>query len=120
MSALISGFVTLDKLKQIVETLEKKQLKGFKFTASVSDESKEYNPNDDTTIYQNVGFYAEQSKEDRDAKKKKFYFANGSVFWTDGVIKKAGPAGAPAANSTAKQAGPPPQTSQPSADDLPF
>ena len=78
MSTMISGYITLDKLKEIVKVCESKNENGFKFTASISDQSNQYG--------QNVSFFAEQTKEQRDAKVSKYYFGNGKVFWTDGKI----------------------------------
>jgi hypothetical protein len=75
---MISGYFTLDKLKEIVKVCESKNETGFKFTASISDQSNQYG--------QNVSFFAEQTKEQRDAKVNKYYFGNGKVFWTDGKI----------------------------------
>ena len=90
---MISGYATLEKLKEIVSILEAKQLKGFAFTASVDEESNQYG--------QNVSFFAEQDKATREAKTPKYYFGNGKVFWTDGKItlgtKEALVAAAPAA-----------------------
>jgi hypothetical protein len=73
MAVLIAGYVSLEKLKQIVETLEMKKEKGFKFTAGVNDETNEYG--------QNVSFYAEQTEEQRKAKADRFFWGNGKVFW---------------------------------------
>ena len=78
MSTMVSGYITLDKLKEIVKVCESKNETGFKFTASISDTSNQYG--------QNVSFFAEQTKEQRDAKVNKYYFGNGKVFWTDGKI----------------------------------
>ena len=75
---MISGYITLDKLKEIVKVCESKNENGFKFTASISETSNQYG--------QNVSFFAEQSKEQRDTKVAKYYFGNGKVFWTDGKI----------------------------------
>jgi hypothetical protein len=75
---MISGYFTLEKMKEIVKVCESKNETGFKFTASVSDTSNQFG--------QNVSFFAEQSKEQRDAKVSKYYFGNGKVFWTDGKI----------------------------------
>jgi hypothetical protein len=75
---MVSGYITLEKLKEIVKVCESKNENGFKFTASISDTSNQFG--------QNVAFFAEQSKEQRDAKVSKYYFGNGKVFWTDGKI----------------------------------
>lgn len=46
--------------------------------------------NDDTNQYgQNVSVWEEQTKEERQSKKKRNYIANGRVVWNDGVIKNA-------------------------------
>ena len=81
MSALLSGYITLEKLEEIVKVTKSKGEKGFKFSASISEQSNQFG--------QNVSFFAEQSKEQRDAKQPKYYFGNGKVFWTDGIIKVA-------------------------------
>ena len=81
MSALLSGYITLEKLEAIVATVKAKQAKGFNFTASVNDDTNNYG--------QNVTLFAEQSKEDREAQKTKWYFGNGKVFWNDGKIENA-------------------------------
>lgn len=51
------------------------------YTVSVSDETNDYG--------QNVVMYVSQTKEQREAKEKKQYVANGSVVWTDGKITTA-------------------------------
>jgi hypothetical protein len=33
--------------------------------------------------------FVSQTKEDRDAKKKKYYLGNGKVFWSNGTVKVA-------------------------------
>ncbi len=46
--------------------------------------------NDTTDNYgNNLVIYETQSKEEREAKTKKKYFANGKVFWTDGKVTLA-------------------------------
>jgi len=81
MSALLSGYITLEKLEEIVRVTKSKGEKGFKFSVSISEQSNQFG--------QNVSFFAEQTKEQREAKQNKYYFANGKVFWTDGTIKVA-------------------------------
>lgn len=51
------------------------------YMVSVSDEIDQYG--------NNVSMYVEQSKEDREAKKKRTYVGNGRVVWTDGKIETA-------------------------------
>lgn len=76
MSAIIAGYMSLTKLKEIVETLEGKGEKGFKMTVTVNDETNEYG--------QNVAMFAEQSKEQRENQVPRYYCGNGKVIWTDG------------------------------------
>lgn len=85
MSSLIAGYVTREKLTEIIQALDAKAArgdeagsKGFTFTISVNEESNKFG--------QNCSFYAEQSKAQREAKAPKYYFGNGKVFWTDGKI----------------------------------
>lgn len=51
------------------------------YTISINDEPNQYG--------QNVSMYEEQTKEERDAKKKRNYVGNGKVVWTDGNIVTA-------------------------------
>ena len=103
MSTLISGYITLEKLEQIIATIKKKGENGFKFTASISERSNKYG--------QNISYFAEQTKEQRDAKADKWYFGKGKVFWTDGKIEVA----------KSDEVKVPEQTAQSNApDDLPF
>jgi len=51
------------------------------YTLSISDEANEYG--------QNVSMYVAQTKEQREAKEKRQYVANGAVVWTDGNIVAA-------------------------------
>jgi len=51
------------------------------YTVSISDDTNDYG--------QNVVMYVSQTKEQREAKEKKNYVANGSVVWTDGKIVTA-------------------------------
>lgn len=78
MSAIIAAYMPLAKLKEIVETLEAKDEKGFKMTISLNDESDKYG--------QNVSLFAEQSKEKREAKEDRYFCGNGRVIWTNGKI----------------------------------
>jgi len=59
------------------------------YTIAVNDETNKFG--------QNVSMYAEQTKEQRDAKAPKTYIGNGKVFWTDGKITKATAKDAPPA-----------------------
>ena len=78
MSSLNSAFIKTEKLKEILHILEQKEAKGLELTISISDTGNDYG--------QNVSVYVSQTKEQRDAKKPKFYVGNGKTFWTDGKI----------------------------------
>jgi hypothetical protein len=78
MAAIIAGYMSLTKLKEIVETLEGKGENGFKMTITVNDETNTYG--------QNVSMFAEQSKEQREAKADRYFCGNGKVIWTDGKV----------------------------------
>ena len=78
MSALLDIYIKAEVLETLSKTVQKKGEKGLSLTISVSDNTSEYG--------QNVSGYVSQSKEDREAEKKKFYVGNGRVFWTDGKI----------------------------------
>ena len=81
MSSLSSLYITRAKLAELLHVVDVKQEKGVELTISISDETNEYG--------QNVSSYVSQSKEQREAKKQRFYTGNGKVFWTDGNIKVA-------------------------------
>ena len=103
MGALLDIYITADKLKVLAETIAQKGEKGLSITVSIGDETNQYG--------QNVTSFVSQTKEQREAKKDKYYVGNGKVFWTDGTIKLA----------TKKEEQP--ATSQPATeegDDLPF
>ena len=81
MSALGDIYITKQKLQIILDTMENKKMKGISFTVSINDEINKYG--------QNISCHVSQTKEQREAKKEKFYVGNGKVFWTDGKIVKA-------------------------------
>ena len=74
MALIGNAYVKLDKLRQIVEACEENGLDGFKFDVMIGE--VKYN--------ENISFAASQSKEQREAKEKKWYFGNGKVVWNDG------------------------------------
>jgi hypothetical protein len=81
MAVLSSVYITTEKLKELLSILNQKQAKGVDLTISMSNEQNNYG--------QNLSVFVSQSKEDRDAKKPKYYVGNGKVFWTDGTVKVA-------------------------------
>jgi hypothetical protein len=81
MSSLSEIYFKLDTLKTLVKTLESKKETRINITLSINNETNDYG--------QNISAYVSQSKEEREAKKNRFYVANGKVFWTDGTIVTA-------------------------------
>ena len=81
MSSLNSLYLKLDTLETLVSTLKTKGEKGIELTLSINDEVNDYD--------QNISGYVSQTKEQRDAKAKKFFIGNGKTFWTDGKITVA-------------------------------
>jgi len=81
MASLNSVYFKLETLEKIVSVLKTKKEAGISIDISINDESNNYG--------QNVSAYVSQSKEEREAKKERFYVGNGKTFWTDGTIKVA-------------------------------
>ena len=81
MSSLSDIYIKTDVLEMLLKTAKAKNMKGIGITISISDETNQYD--------QNVSGYVSQTKEEREAKKNRFYVGNGKVFWTDGPIVKA-------------------------------
>lgn len=78
MASLNSLYIKTETLKTLFQTLEKKGEAGVEFTISINDELNPYG--------QNISAYVAQSKEDREAKKSRYYVGNGTCFWNDGKI----------------------------------
>lgn len=81
MAALIESYMKLETLETIVSVLKAKNEKGVKMTIALNNEQDTYG--------NNCSMWVSQSKEDREAGKKKFYTGNGKVLWTDGQITKS-------------------------------
>ena len=79
MASLNSIYLKKEKLQTLLNAMEKKGLTGIELTVNVTDESNQYG--------QNVSMFVAQTKEERDAKKERFYLGNGNTFWTDGKIQ---------------------------------
>jgi hypothetical protein len=106
MSNLSSLYIKAETLKKMLQVVEAKQMKGVDITISTGDKISTYG--------QNVTAYVSQSKEDREAKKDKFYVGNGKVFWTDGNAEIIPP-------RQEQTPAPKPNTADANAvDDLPF
>lgn len=84
MASLSSLYIKTETLETLVKTLKKKkgkEGKGIELTISLQDETNDYG--------QNLSAFVSQSKEDREAKKDRFYVGNGKNFWNDGDITTA-------------------------------
>jgi hypothetical protein len=75
MANLSEIFLKQETLETLLNTVKAKGQKGVSITISQNDTSNEWG--------QNVNSYVSQSKEEREAKKPKFYTGSGKVFWTD-------------------------------------
>ena len=81
MASLSDIYIKVETLETLVKGLKKKGENGISITLSTNDESNQWG--------QNVSAYVSQSKEDREAKKDRFYVGNGRVFWNDGKVTNA-------------------------------
>ena len=84
MATLSSIYIKKETLQKMLDVLNKKQGdegKGISITISQNDESNQYG--------QNVSSWVSQSKEQREAKKERFFIGNGKVFWSNGEAKIA-------------------------------
>ena len=104
MAVLSDIYIKVETLKTILETLEKKGEKGISLTIAINDETTKYG--------NNLSGYISQTKEQREAKKDKFYVGNGKVFWTDGKVSVATKQEAPVGGAV--------PTAPASDQDLPF
>ena len=73
MSALMNIYIKRDTLAIMLDTLQKKNENGIGITISVNDNNDKYG--------HNVGAFVSQTKEEREAGKKRYYVGNGSVFY---------------------------------------
>lgn len=80
MASLANIYLKKETIETLLKGCNTKDLKGIEITLSINDESNKYG--------QNVTGFVSQSKEEREAKKEKYYVGNGSVFWTDGKVNK--------------------------------
>ena len=76
MANLSEIFLKQETLETLLNTVKAKGLKGVSLTISMNDEANDYG--------QNVQSYVSQTKEDREAKKPKYWTGSGKVFWSDG------------------------------------
>ena len=81
MASLNDLYIKEQTLDTLLKTIRKKGEKGISLTVSINDDTNQWG--------QNLSAYVSQSKEDREAKKDRFYVGNGKTFWTDGKIAVA-------------------------------
>jgi hypothetical protein len=81
MSNLSEIYIKKEVLETLLKVVNTKGEKGVSITVSMNDETNQYG--------QNVSAFVSQTKEQREAKKDKYYVGNGKVFWTDGKITVA-------------------------------
>lgn len=81
MSSLGSFYLKKNTLETLLKTVDAKGEKGVEMTLSINDETNQYG--------QNIAGWVSQSKEQREAKKDRFFTGNGKIFWSDGTIKVA-------------------------------
>ena len=87
MSTLIRGWIDVNKIpkEEFVEVKKDGVPTGdrrYNFIISIDDETKK-------PFFTNASIYSDQTKEQREAKEKRFYTGNGRVIWTDGRIVTA-------------------------------
>src|SRR6188768_1603382 len=82
MGSLSSLYIKKETLEMLLKGVTAKGEKGIEITISINDETNNYG--------QNLTSFVSQSKEQREAKKEKYYVGNGKVFWTDNKISLAG------------------------------
>lgn len=80
MGAIINFSLNLDNLDKS-KIVKGKKGNYYPLTLSVNDEVSQYGDN--------VSVFTTQSQEEREAKAKRTYVANGKVVWTDGNIVAA-------------------------------
>ena len=86
---------TMIEVKLVLDDIDKSKIiplksgkKGYIATFLINDDVSQFGDN--------VSGWAKQSKEERDGKAKRKYFANGTAFWSDGkvtIVNKDNPNG---------------------------
>lgn len=78
MAILGNVWFKLETLETLVETLKAKNQTGIALDFALNDKANDWG--------QNVSVSVQQTKEQREAKVKRFYVGNGKVTWTNGVM----------------------------------
>lgn len=81
MSSLAEVYIKKEQLEILVKACNVRNQPGISLQIGINDETNSYG--------QNVSVSVSQTKEEREAKKDKYYVGNGKVFYTDGKITKA-------------------------------
>lgn len=81
MASLSSIYIKAETLETLLNVIKRKGEKGISIDISINDETNQWG--------QNVSSWVSQTKEQREAKKERFYVGNGKCFWTDGTITVA-------------------------------
>jgi phosphoenolpyruvate-protein kinase (PTS system EI component) len=81
MSALLDVYIKKETLETLLKTVNTKGEKGVAITITNNDETNQYE--------QNVSSWVSQTKEQRDAKKERFFVGNGKCFHVKGEVKTA-------------------------------
>ena len=79
MSTLVKAWIDINKIPTEEFKLMDNGDRRYSFMISIEDETKK-------PFYTNASIYTDQTKDQRDAKEKRFYTGNGKVIWTDGSI----------------------------------
>lgn len=78
MASLSNIYIKTETLETLLNVVKKKGEKGIYIDISISDETNQWG--------QNVSSWVSQTKEQREAKKDRFYVGNGKCFWENGKI----------------------------------
>jgi len=81
MSSLSEFYIKKETLETMLKVVNAKNQSGISLQIGINDETSKYGSN--------VSVSVSQTKEEREAKKDKYYIGNGKVFWTDGKISVA-------------------------------
>ena len=81
MSSLAEVWIKKSDLEIMLKAVNVRNQTGISLQIGINDETNQWG--------QNVSVSVSQTKEEREAKKDKYYVGNGKVFYTDGKITKA-------------------------------
>lgn len=81
MSSLSEIYIKKETLEILLKVITVKNQPGISLQLGINDDTNKFG--------QNVSVSVSQTKEEREAKKDKYYVGNGKVFYTDGKITKA-------------------------------